>query len=68
MGAAFSGHLVRAQPRKGNNERTSSGLHGCVGIANGVPVHNRGTTLTSPNEVRNASNRISLADHKAGPT
>ena len=31
---AFPGHPTRAQPREGNGERTSSSLHGCVGIKN----------------------------------
>ena len=61
VGAAFPGHPARAQSHKGNNERTSSSLHGCVGTENGVPVHNRGTTLPSPNE-------LSFGDHNAGPT
>ena len=51
VGAAFPGHPTRAQPREGNSERTISNLHGCVGTANGVPVHRRGTTLPSPSEV-----------------
>ena len=56
MGVVFPGHPTRAQPREGNSERTSSSLHGCVGTANIVPVHGRGTTLPSPSEVQNASN------------
>ena len=51
MGAAFSGHLARAKSREGNSERTSSSLHGCISTTNGVPVHDQGTTLPSPNEV-----------------
>ena len=50
-------HPARAHPREGNGERTSPSLHGCVGTTNGVPVHGRGTTLPSPNEVQNAPNR-----------
>ena len=57
MGAAFPRHPTRAQPREGNSERTISSLHGCVGTANRVPVHDRGTTLPSPSKVQNASNR-----------
>ena len=57
MGATFPGHLTRAQPHEGSNERTSSRLHGCVGTTNRVPIHGRGTTLLSPSEVQNVSNR-----------
>ena len=37
MGVAFPGHPARAQSREGNNERTSSSLHGCIGTTNRVP-------------------------------
>ena len=57
VGAAFSGHPARAQPCEGNGERTSTSLHGRVGTANRVPDHGRDTTLPSPSEVQNASNR-----------
>ena len=57
MGAAFPRHPARAQPHEGNSERASSSLHGCFGITNRVPVHDRGTTLPSPNKVQNASDR-----------
>ena len=57
MGAVFLGHPARAQPREGNSERTSSGLHGWIGTTNGVSVHSRGTTLPSPSKVQNHSNQ-----------
>ena len=57
MGAAFPRHPARAQPHEGNCKRTSSSLHGCFGTTNRIPVHSRGTTIPSPCEVQNASDR-----------
>ena len=57
MGVAFPRHPIRAQPHEGNCKRTSSSLHGCFGATNRIPVHSRGTTLPSPSEVQNASDR-----------
>ena len=57
MGAAFQRHPTRAQPHEGNCKRTSSNHHGCLGVANRVPVHSRGAALPPPHEVQNASDR-----------
>ena len=57
MGAAFPRHPTRSQSHEGNRKRTSSSLHGCFGVTNKIPVYGRGTTLPSPNEVQNASDR-----------
>ena len=57
MGAAFPRHPIRAHPHEGNYKRTSSSIHGCFGIKNRIPVHDRGTTLPLPCEVQNASDR-----------
>ena len=57
MGAAFPRHPTRAQSHEGNCKRTSSGLHGCFGTTNRIPIHGRGTTLPIPWEVQNASDR-----------
>ena len=57
MGSVFLGHPARAQPLEGNCKRASSSLHGCFGTTNRIPIHGRGTTLPSPCEVQNASDR-----------
>ena len=57
MGVAFPRHPTRAQPHEGNYKRTSSSLHGWLGATNRIPVHGWGTTLPSPSEVQNASDR-----------
>ena len=57
MGAALPRHPIRAHPYEGNCERTSSSLHGCLGVTNRIPFHGRGTTLPSLNKVQNASDR-----------
>ena len=57
MRPAFPGHLTRAQPHEGNCKRTSSSLHGCFSTKSRIPVHGRGTTLPSPCEVQNSSDR-----------
>ena len=68
MRVAFPGHPARAQPCEGNNERTSSSVHGCLSTTNGVPVQGRGTTLPSPSKVQNASNRnVQLNERSCRP-
>ena len=51
LGPAVPGHPTRAQPHEGGCKRSSPSLHGCFGIVNGIPVHDRGTTLPSPDEI-----------------
>ena len=55
MGATVPKHPTRAQPHEGGYKRSSPSLHGCSGIANGIPVHSRGTTLPSPDEIQDAA-------------
>ena len=57
MGAAFPRHPIRAQPHERNCKRTSSNLHGCFATTNRILVHGWDTTLPSPCEVQNASDR-----------
>ena len=57
IGAAFLRHPTGAQPHEGNCKRTSSSLYGCFGATIKIPIRSRGTTLLSPSEVQNASDR-----------
>ena len=57
MGVAILGHRTRSQPHKRGCKSSSPSHHGCSGSTNGIPVHGRGTTLPSPNEVQNAADR-----------
>ena len=53
MGAAFSRHPITAQPYEGNCKRESSGLHGCFGTTNEIPIHGWCETPENPDFLMN---------------
>ena len=57
MGAEVQGHPTGAQPHEGSRKGSSFRLYGHPGVANLVPVYNRGTTFPPFNKVQDAANR-----------
>ena len=60
MGTAFQTHPTRARPHKG-----SRNINGRSGTVDGIPVHNQGSALPSPNKFR--MSHIKALDEKKDP-